>query len=417
MADNTSDSNEQDSGEDSIFNLEETTKVTDDKSVVITSDLLPTVLQVIPLHDRPLFPKMTVPIMVQDSQFMKMLMEAKSSTLFVGFVLAKNQDNADEGPPKAKDMNKVGVAAKILQVSGHHDKEGPLQVIVHVMERFQVVKFMTDTQPWKAKVRYWYEDASSNEIDEELKAYSVSIINSIRELIRLNPLFKEELTLLMGEVNLARPGILADFSASMTTASGEELQGILEERDIHTRVEKVLVLLHKELEISKLQIQINKRIEDRLSTQQREFFLKEQLKEIKKELGLAKEGAETEVEKYLKRMESLTLTEEARERIEEELEKLKVLEPSSAESNVTRAYLDWLTILPWGIYTKDNYDLKKAEKILNQDHYGLKDVKDRILELISVGIIKGDLAGSIVLLVGPPGVGKTSVGQSIARSL
>ena len=203
----------------------------------------------------------------------------------------------------------------------------------------------------------------------------------------------------------------------MTTSSGAELQEILEIADVRTRIEKVLVLLKKEVEISKLKAQISKRIEEQLSKQQREFFLKQQLQEIKKELGISKDDTESEIEKFRKRMESLTLTEEAGERIEEELEKMKLLGPSSAEFNVTRAYLDWLTVLPWGVYTKDSYDIVKAAKILNHDHFGLEDVKDRILELISVGILKGNLSGSIILLTGPPGVGKTSVGQSIARSL
>ncbi|MEK9762009.1 MAG: endopeptidase La, partial [Deltaproteobacteria bacterium] len=188
-------------------------------------------------------------------------------------------------------------------------------------------------------------------------------------------------------------------------------------RPLLERAELALILLKKELEISKIQVQINKRIEDRLSTQQRQFFLKEQLKEIKKELGLSKDDKESEEEKFRKRMEALILTEEASERIEEELEKLRLLEPSSPEFNVTRAYLDWLTVLPWGKTTEDNEDIEQAEEILQADHYGLEDVKDRILELISVGMMNGNLSGTIILLVGPPGVGKTSIGQSIARSL
>jgi ATP-dependent Lon protease len=171
------------------------------------------------------------------------------------------------------------------------------------------------------------------------------------------------------------------------------------------------------LEVSKLQSRISQKIEERMSQQQREFFLREQLKEIKKELGLTKEGKETEVEKFLARIRKLKLTEEAQERIDEEIEKLKLIEPASPEYNVSRAYLDWLTILPWGVYSKDYFDLKRARRILDRDHFGLKDVKDRILELISVGIINNDLAGTIVLLVGPPGTGKTSVGQSIAKAL
>jgi ATP-dependent Lon protease len=243
------------------------------------------------------------------------------------------------------------------------------------------------------------------------------VVDSIKELVNLNPLYKEGLSLLLDQINVHEPGSLADFAAGMTTASGEELQEILCTRSIRKRIERALILLKREVEISKLKVQISKRIEERMSKQQREFFLKEQLSEIKKELGLSKEDAQSEVDRFQERIATLTLTEETRERIEEELDKLKLLEPSSPEFNVTRAYLDWLTVLPWGVYTQDNYDLKEARRILDEDHYGLIDVKDRILELIAVGIVKGDLAGSIVLLVGPPGVGKTSVGRSIARAL
>jgi ATP-dependent Lon protease len=264
-------------------------------------------------------------------------------------------------------------------------------------------------------VKHRYEGKS--ETSDELKAYSISIIDSIKELVKLNPLFKEGLTLVLDKINVNNPGTLADFSASMTTASSAELQKILETHNIRSRIERALILLKKETEISKLRVEINQRIEERLSKQQREFFLHEQLKQIKQELGLSKDDKETEIEKYKKRIKKLTLSEEASERIKEEIEKLRLLEPASPEFIVTRTYLDWLTDLPWGTYTQDNYDISKAARVLDRDHYGLQDVKDRILELISVGIMKGDLTGSIILLVGPPGVGKTSVGQSIARAI
>ncbi|MDR0477581.1 MAG: endopeptidase La, partial [Desulfobulbaceae bacterium] len=183
------------------------------------------------------------------------------------------------------------------------------------------------------------------------------------------------------------------------------------------RLETSLVLLKKELEITRLKSQISKRIEERLSKQQREFFLKQQLQEIKQELGIAKDDTQAELEKYEERLKKLVLPDEAMDRVKEEMEKLKLLGPSSPEFAVARTYLDWLTILPWGVYSKESYDLDKARKILERDHWGLDDVKERILELISVGIVKGDLSGSIILLVGPPGVGKTSIGQSIAKSL
>ena len=388
---------------------ESETSEAEDKSIIIASDLFPEQLLIVPLYDRPLFPKMMLPVIISDEELEQHMMKVmKDSLKYIGLVFSFRENEEDEGK-----LSETGVVAKIVQAS--KQANAPLQVVVQVMERFEIVKLQKEKPVIQARVRYWYDSDPGSE--EELKAYSVSIINAIKELVQLNPLFKEELGLLMGRVNLKEPGTLADFSASMTTASGKELQKILETRRIKQRIEKALILLKHELEVSKLQSRISQKIEERMSQQQREFFLREQLKEIKKELGLSKEGKETEVEKYLARIRKLKLTEEARERIDEEIEKLRLIEPASPEYNVSRAYLDWLTILPWGVYSKDFFDLKRARRILDRDHFGLKDVKDRILELISVGIINNDLAGTIVLLVGPPGTGKTSVGQSIAKSL
>ena len=388
---------------------ESETSEAEDKSIIIASDLFPEQLLIVPLYDRPLFPKMMLPVIISDEELEQHMMKVmKDSLKYIGLVFSFRENEEDEGK-----LSETGVVAKIVQAS--KQANAPLQVVVQVMERFEIVKLQKEKPVIQARVRYWYDSDPGSE--EELKAYSVSIINAIKELVQLNPLFKEELGLLMGRVNLKEPGTLADFSASMTTASGKELQKILETRRIKQRIEKALILLKHELEVSKLQSRISQKIEERMSQQQREFFLREQLKEIKKELGLSKEGKETEVEKYLARIRKLKLTEEARERIDEEIEKLKLIEPASPEYNVSRAYLDWLTILPWGVYSKDFFDLKRARRILDRDHFGLKDVKDRILELISVGIINNDLAGTIVLLVGPPGTGKTSIGQSIAKSL
>ena len=205
--------------------------------------------------------------------------------------------------------------------------------------------------------------------------------------------------------------------ANLTSADGQELQEILATIDVRKRIDKVLVLLKKELEVSRLQTKISKQIEEKVSAQQREFFLREQLKAIKSELGLEKEGKDTEIEKFQKRLKKLTLNEEADRAVEEEMEKLQLIDPSSPEYNVSRNYLDWLTNLPWGVYSKDSYNIDKARKVLARDHYGLEDVKERILEFIAVGKMKGDISGSILCLVGPPGVGKTSIGHSIAGAL
>ncbi len=387
-----------------------------DTSIAVVHEIVPDTLPVLPLYDRPFFPKMMGPVMVKDEALKALIRGAgKSAQLYVALVMLRAGDDP-LAPPEAGADNlcDVGVAAKVVQVT-QTSPEAPMQIMVQALNRMDVLEVAEEKPFIKVRARHWYESAP--EESEELKAYSVAIIDAIKELVKLNPLFKEGLSLLLERIDTNDPAALADFAASMTTASGTELQEILESADIQIRIEKALVILKRETEISKLKAKISKRIDEQLSNKQREFFLREQLKEIKKELGISKEDTESEADKFEERLSKLTLTEEAEERINEELEKLKMLEPSSAEFNVTRAYLDWLTVLPWGIHTEDNYDIEEAEKVLNDDHYGLNDVKDRILELISVGIIKGDLAGSIILLVGPPGVGKTSIGQSIARSL
>ncbi len=386
------------------------------RSLVVAEQALPDSLLIVPLRERPLFPKMMGPVMIADERLAEELMEQlRSSVPFIGLVMMRTADHRPVGEPAtADDLHRVGVAARVVQASPP-SADGPLQLVVQVMERFNVIQFLGEAPLLRARVNYWYEPGFKT--NDELKAYSVAVVDSIKELVQLNPLFKEGLSLLLDQIDVHDPGVLADFAAAMTTASGEELQEVLEIRSVRRRIEKTLILIKREVEISRLKQQISKRIEERLSKQQRQFFLKEQLKEIKQELGLAKEGAQAEVERFEERLAKLALSDEALERVREEMDKLRLLEPASPEFNVTRAYLDWLTIMPWGVYSEDSFDLDRAARILDEDHYGLEDVKDRILEFISVGIVKGDLAGSIILLVGPPGVGKTSIGRSIARAL
>jgi len=402
---------------DGIEEPEGDNKDNSQKSLVAVKDQLPNDLMIIPLHDRPMFPKMMGPIIVDDPAMQRAVMKhlKNNAPIYFGLILVKPSEDALAYPPKGADnFFTVGVAVKVIQISPYKPGE-PLQVMGQALDRFDVIALLKKDSIYMGEVKYWHEEIVEN--TEELKAYSVAIIDCIKGLVNLNPLFKEGLSLLIERINVSDPGSLADFAASMTTSSGADIQKILEMRDVRERIESVLVLLKKEVEITKLKTKISKRIEEQLSKQQREFFLKQQLQEIKKELGLAKDDTQAEIEKYEKRLKKRQLSEEGRGRVKEEIEKLRLLGSSSPEFNVTRTYLDWLTVLPWGVYSKDNYSIKKAAKILDNDHYGLEDVKERILELISVGILKGDLSGTILLLQGPPGVGKTSVGQSIARSL
>lgn len=395
----------------------ETSMEDNSRSLVVTRDILPDAILIYPLYDRPMFPKMMGPISVENPQMQQLILEARehSRFMYLGLLLARpTEDGLPYVPKNMSDFFPVGVAARVVRISSP-TADTSLQVLVQALERFDVGEMTVGRTFITAKANYRPEKPI--EATEEIKAYAVAIIDCMKELVTLDPMFQQGLSLLIDRINVSDPGSLADFAASMTASSGTELQEILEIYDVRSRIEKVLVLLKKEVEISKLKARISKRIEEQLAKQQRKFFLKRQMEEIKKELGIFKDDTESEIDKFRKRMGSLSLTEEASERIEEELEKMQHLGPESAEFNVTRAYLDWLTILPWGVYTEDSYDIVKAAKILNRDHFGLEDVKDRILELLSVGIIKGSLSGMIILLTGPPGVGKTSIGQSIARSL
>ncbi|MEJ5361747.1 MAG: endopeptidase La [Spirochaetota bacterium] len=385
--------------------------VVESKHLILPSEILPEIIPIIPISHRPIFPGMMVPLVLTGETMLATARAiAESDHKIGGVVLIQNQR---EGMVTSEDLYKVGVTIKVLKIAPID--ENTIQVMVNALKRFTLVQVMTEQPVIRWKVDHYYEPEF--EPTDEMKAYSAAILSSVKELIKSNSLFQEELKLFLNRFSLEDPGKLADFVASLTSAEPAEVQEILETFDVKARVEKVLLLLKKELELSKLQKKISQQIEERIAKNQKEFFLREQLKEIKKELGLEKDEKTSEIEKFEERVKKLKLSEEALKRFNEELEKLKVLEPHSAEYGVSRNYLDWLTSLPWGIYSQDNYDIHKAKKILDRDHYGLQDIKDRILEFISAGKKKGSITGSIICFVGPPGVGKTSIGKSVAAAL
>lgn len=392
------------------------------KSLVLARDLMPSALPIIPLTERPVFPKMTIPMLVDTPEIVSMLIKhAEANHRYVGLVLRRRSEPAAESVPNAAepdssplDLYLVGTVAEIVRIA-KSDSGREVQVILSGLQRFRILEIVQKKPYIVAKVDYLPETEMSS--NQDLKAYSLSVVRCIKELIQLNPLYKEELSIFMSHSNIQDPGRLCDFAAALTTSTPAQLQEILETVRIRERLQKVLILLKHELDITQLQARISSDIEKKMTRAQRDFFLREQLKAIKKELGIEKEGKETEVDRFQKRIAELKLPEEAATKIQEELEKLKLIEPASPEFNITRNYLDWLTGLPWGISTTDSFDMDKAEQILDTDHFGLKDVKERILEFLAVGILKGSVSGSILCFVGPPGVGKTSVGRSIARSI
>jgi ATP-dependent Lon protease len=370
-------------------------------------------LYILPITRRPFFPGMAAPIIIEPGPFYEVLkLVANSKNKLVGLVLTKEED-ADPITVGFKGLNKVGVLAHILRIIPIEG--GGAQIILSMEKRITIKGSKSEKPHLRAAVDI-YDDKSSR-TSKTLKAYSMSIIATIKDLLKVNPIFQEELQIFLGHSDFTEPGKLADFAVALTTASREELQDVLETFSIRERTEKTLMLLKKELDISKLQNTINKKIERNLSKSQREFFLTEQLKTIKKELGMEKDEKTSDIEKFKKRLESRVVSENVQKVIDDEIEKLSALEPQSAEYAVSRGYLDWLTIMPWGVVSEDANSFSEAEDILEKDHYGLEDIKKRILEFIGVGKLSGGVKGSIICFVGPPGVGKTSVGMSIARAL
>lgn len=233
------------------------------------------------------------------------------------------------------------------------------------------------------------------------------------------------------------PDKLADFAAAVSTGDVHDLQAVLESLSVEDRLQKALLILKKELINAQLQNKISRDVESKIQKRQREYYLMEQLKGIKKELGMESDGKDKLVERFKEKAAKLAMPEGVRKVFDDELSKLMHLEPAASEFkwvqifllalclghcgadyfSVTRNYLDWLTQVPWGVHSPENYNIAHATQVLDEDHYGLKDVKDRILEFLAVGKLRGTVEGKIICLVGPPGVGKTSIGKSIARAL
>ncbi len=378
--------------------------------LALASQVLPTTLYLLPLTDRPFFPAQTFPVVMDEQPWLETVEHVGDHPHhLVGLVLLRGGDLQQLSH---RDFNTVGSVVRIHQPARAGEK---IQFIAEGIQRFRIVKWLSDKPPFMVEVEYPPEERTRS--NDKLKAYAMAIINIIKELIPLNPLYSEELKYFLSRFSPNEPSPLTDFAAALTTAKKEQLQSVLETFPILPRMEKVLVLIKNELEVARLQTKIRERVDERMNEQQRKFFLREQLKEIQKELGLEKDDRTADVERFRQQLEGLVLPETAQKRIDDELQKLSILELGSPEYTVTRNYLDWATALPWGRYSQDKLDLKRARKILDQDHDGLEDVKQRITEFLAVGVLKGEVAGSILLLVGPPGVGKTSIGHSIANAL
>lgn len=372
----------------------------------------------LPLLHRPLFPGFFMPIYVKDPKLLAALQESmKRQAPYAGAFLVKDEPDSEpeniyklKGKELLNRLHQVGTLAQITSIQGE-------QVVLMGHRRLRITEMVND-DPLTVTVDH-LKELPYDKDDDVIKATSFEVISTLRDVLQRSSLWRDHVqtyTKHIGDFNYPR---LADFGAAISGANKLQCQQVLEELDVLKRLQLTLELVKKEMEISKIQETIAKAIEEKISGEQRRYLLNEQLKAIKKELGLETDDKTALSAKFRERIEpnKEKIPQHVLQVIEEELTKLQLLEASSSEFNVTRNYLDWLTALPWGNYSDENFDVVRAQKILDEDHYGLSDVKERILEFIAVGKLRGSSQGKIVCLSGPPGVGKTSIGRSIARAL
>ncbi|KAF2732997.1 ATP-dependent protease La [Polyplosphaeria fusca] len=285
---------------------------------------------------------------------------------------------------------------------------------------YEATSFLRDRKVSIANVENLVEEPFDLKTNKVIPALVSEIVNTFKAVALLNPLFRDHISTFSVQTTMnvgEDPLKLADFAAAVAQADSHELQEALEDMNVETRLSKSLLVLKKELMNAELQSKIVKDVETKIHKKQREYWLMEQMKGIKRELGIESDGKDKLIEKFSEKASKLAMPEPVKKVFDEELSKLSHLEPAASEFNVTRNYLDWLTQLPWGQRSAENFAIQHAREVLDEDHYGLKDVKDRILEFIAVGKLRGTVEGKILCMVGPPGVGKTSIGKSVARAL
>ncbi|MCQ2576968.1 MAG: endopeptidase La [Treponema sp.] len=376
------------------------------KQLVVGDVNLPKNLFVLPLQGRPIFPGIFTPIFISegpDSQTVEKAMERDS---YIAMVATKKTSEA----VNADDLYTFGTVAKIMKKNKLPD--GGYSIFVSTIKRFKIKKYISKAQPISATVEF-IEDKNAG--SRKVKALMRILVNEMKEVADNNPLFTEDMRINMLQAD--NPGKIADFVSSVLNLKKDELEKILETADVEVRLEKLLVHVRKELELVRLQKKVVNELNENIARNQREHFLRAEMKAIQDELGSDLEGNLTEYQKFKNKIDEFHFEGEIKETVEGELEKLKLMDPNSSEYMVTRNYLNTITLLPWNVPESQSKSIKEAEEILEADHFGLEDVKKRILEFLAVRDFQKEKKGSIILLVGPPGVGKTSVGRSIASAM
>ncbi|MDX6601150.1 MAG: ATP-dependent Lon protease [Solirubrobacterales bacterium] len=378
----------------------------DAESAIRANEPLPDALPVLPLRETVTFPETLTPLAVGQERSIKLVNDVLGANRMLAMVAARDPENEEPGPKDLYEVGVVGVVARMLKVP-----DGTLRILVQGTQRVRLGSYVAEQPYLVARIA---EVPDVVEDGPELEALTRNVQRTFSEIIEQIPYLPEELQ--MAVANLDDPAALAHLIAGALRISTEEKQELLEEVEVVARLRHLSQILARELEVVQLGTQIQTQVQSEIDKGQREFFLRQQLKAIQDELGEGDEQ-QAEVNELREKIEAAKLPEHAQKAAERELSRLEKLPPAAAEHGVIRTYLEWLVELPWATETEDNLDIAHAREVLDADHYDLEKVKDRILEYLAVRKLKPDSPGPILCFVGPPGVGKTSLGRSIARAL
>jgi len=372
----------------------------------LTQAEIPDILPVLPLRGIVIFPSQIHPFLVSRASSLKLIEEVGGTSRIIGLTAQKNPE---EESPSPEGLFARGTAVRILKMLKYPDQS--VRVLVQGLARIELGEFVQREPYFTAHVTRLKEDFTS---DREAEALQANLVSQFSKFVSLVPYLPDELQVMSMQVR--DPARLTDLVASYLKVAVEELQDLLATLDVRGRLEKLIVILSREIELLELGHKIQSQVQTELNKNQREYYLRQQLKAIQKELGEG-DARLSEIEDLEKKIEAAKMSEEARKAADKELDRLRMIPPESAEHTVVRTYLDWLVSLPWSVTTEDNLDIKHAREVLDEDHYDLEKVKERILEFLAVRKLKHDTKGPILCFVGPPGTGKTSLGRSIARAL
>jgi ATP-dependent Lon protease len=367
---------------------------------------VPTELAMLPLRGVVIFPSAIVPLLISRGSSLKVVEQALAGDRMLGVVAQKNPE---EEEPDPSTLYTRGTAGRILKMLKYPDNS--VRILVQGLRRIETVEFVQQTPFFRARVRHLTDVSAAS---KDLEAMQAHMVNQFAKFVSMIPYLPDELQVVV--MNIKDPAKVTDLIASNLNVSLEEKQDLLSTLEVRARIEKLSTILNREIELLELGQKIQSQVQSELSKNQKEFYLRQQMRAIQKELGEG-DGRSGDVEELRKKMEAAQLPPEALKAAETELDRLRIIPPESAEHAVVRSYLEWLLTLPWAVSTDDNLDIHHARGVLDEDHYDLEKIKDRILEYLAVRQLRKDPRSPILCFVGPPGTGKTSLGRSIARAI